>query len=229
METTTTLNPQYRRERTMFQSDKKEGAPMKKPTNNKKKKVSAKSRRKSTPKKKKTGVVITAGNNSDPVKVVSAASGKEYGVKYNGKMDTGAPDKYKAEFCDDMMEFFDIPAYTQKEIETEKGVQIVEVVNDIPYFSAYARSIGVSVDTLHEWKKKYPEFSEAYGKCKAIQEEILCTNALRGNYKSDFAKFFAINNTKMREKLEVTGEDGGPVKVTIQTLANPGTWKKKNG
>lgn len=134
----------------------------------------------------------------------------------------GRPTKYKKEYCDEMIEFFD-RGHTRKTYETitykngkTKKKEIGEVANDLPFISAFARKIGVSRDTLHEWahgknkngKLKHPIFSDAYKAAKKIQKEMLIGNAVKGLYNATAFIFTAKNITDMKDKqdIEHTGE-----------------------
>jgi hypothetical protein len=155
--------------------------------------------------------------------VISAGSGKKYAVKDNGKMDTGAPTKYSPDICQRMKGFFDRQAYWYKRVPVDIGIEKeVEVANDIPYFSEFARMVDVSIETFNQWIKEYPEFSEAYRACKEKQKEILCTNALRGNYNSKFAMFWAVNCTDMKENLDTPQN----ITVNVKNVSDDGKWKK---
>jgi hypothetical protein len=120
----------------------------------------------------------------------------------------GRPTKYDKKYCKEMVEFFNIEAYriskiikTNKDGSTEE--REIEVANDLPLFSKFAVNIGVHRDTLHEWKDKHEEFSDAYKKCKEIQRNILIINGLRGLYQTAFAIFTAKNITDLRDKQEI--------------------------
>jgi len=112
----------------------------------------------------------------------------------------GRPTKYKPEYCQKITQYFDIKPYVKKD-KTLKA-------NDLRFLSKFARSIHVTHDTLLEWTKVYPEFSEAFKKAKALQMEHLVTNGLRGLFNTTFAIFAAKNMIGWRDSrdLEITGE-----------------------
>ena len=74
----------------------------------------------------------------------------------------GRPTKYKPGYCQRLTEFFSIePCRTTTERfyykngdEKEKEI---EVANNLPFFSGFARQIKVNTDTLNEWTKKHKE------------------------------------------------------------------------
>lgn len=144
----------------------------------------------------------------------------------------GRRTKYKPKYAQQLIEFFDIEPFrevieliTYKDGTTKEVYK--EVANDIPFFSQFAREIGVDTDTLTEWRKKedkkgklvYLDFSLAYKKAKEIQKEILVINGLRNNYNSGFACFTAKNIIGWRDRTDITSDDK-PISAVID-------WGKK--
>lgn len=103
----------------------------------------------------------------------------------------GRPTKYKPEYCQVIIDYFDIPA-----TDSEGNA------NNPRFLSAFARSIGVNHDTLHEWCSVYPEFSEAYTEAKRLQGEHIIVNALQNRYNSSFAWRTMMNIQDWRDKQE---------------------------
>ncbi len=143
----------------------------------------------------------------------------------------GQPTKYKPEYCEELIKFFDRAPFREIEVVTKSkgGYEKIEkkrVPNQLPFFSAFARKIGVHVDTLHEWKKKHKEFSEAYKKAKALQKEFLIQNGLVGLYNATAFIFTAKNLTDMRDKTEVEHhiDSLGQLLIQIQNAKRP--WVK---
>lgn len=119
------------------------------------------------------------------------------------------PTKYKKEYCDALVRFFTVlPAQTVYErtyfadggIKSEKPIVLAA---DLPTFQAFAESIGVHVDTLHEWREQHKEFSEAYMRAKQLQESIWLINGMSGRYNAQFAQFFGKNCLGYTDKSEV--------------------------
>lgn len=88
---------------------------------------------------------------------------------------------YRAEYCDDIVRFFDMPAKTDG------------AATEFPTVQDFACNIGVTVATLLNWCDKHPDFAQAYALARQKQESILLKNAMDGGYSAQFAKFFAIN------------------------------------
>lgn len=129
------------------------------------------------------------------------------------KKKTGAPSKYKEEYCQQIVEFFDKEPYEPVQIKVENldgemvdsvavnkaGLPILKPCQ-LPTLEGFAKSIGVHRETLLNWGKEFTEFFDAIKKAKEIQREILVQNALVGAYDKTFSIFFAKNNTDMNDR-----------------------------
>jgi hypothetical protein len=104
----------------------------------------------------------------------------------------GRPTKYKAEFCDQLIAFFDVEPWELREVTlTLRNVTTVEkderYATRLPTFERFAHNINVHVDTMIEWTNKedkngklvHPKFSEAYKRAKQLQKDILIENGLQ--------------------------------------------------
>ena len=119
----------------------------------------------------------------------------------------GRPSKYDPKYCQQLIKFFDRkPCRTIEEHfyykNGDEKVKEIEVANEIPFFSAFAREIKAHTDTLNEWTKKHKEFSVAYKQAKELQKEFLVQNGLRGLYNATAFIFTAKNITDMRDVVE---------------------------
>lgn len=118
----------------------------------------------------------------------------------------GRPTNYKPEYCKQLTDFFAVPKYERvvKSVTTGKNyyekTEYTFVPTDLPMFSAFARKVGVSHQTLLTWTKKHPEFLEAYTSAKEMQKEFLVVNGLRGLYPPASYIFTAKNVTDMRDE-----------------------------
>lgn len=103
-------------------------------------------------------------------------------------MPAGRPTKYKPEYCQQIVEWFE--------------VKVKE--NELPFLSKWARQEArVCEDTAIEWTKQHEDFSEAYKKAKDIQKEFLITGGLTGKFNPTFAIFTAKNITDMRDMTNI--------------------------
>lgn len=142
-----------------------------------------------------------------------------------GKHLGGRPSKYKPEYCQQIIEYFDIEPYktitvtfTYKNGDTKDEEK--EVANDLPLLSEFARKIGVCHDTLIEWTNVHPEFSEAYKKAKKLQERNWIACSLKGLYSQPFTIFMGKNvfGWADNQNLRLTGADGGPIEQKIVNM-----------
>lgn len=133
------------------------------------------------------------------------------------------PSSYIPEYADQLLEYFDIEAGHDVEVENSKGImQSVRHAADFPTLAAFACKIGVHRETLLEWSKIYPEFSDAYKMAKEHQERILVQNGLKGGYQANFAIFTAKNVLDWRDKseadLNMAGRENAPPIEINQTV-----------
>ncbi len=138
--------------------------------------------------------------------------------KYNYTKKPGPPTKYRPEYCQELIDYFSIPAYKiDKKTFTTKNAVIEEpfaVVNDLPFLSNFAWDRKVEPATIDKWAKRYPDFQLALSHAKDLQKQFLIQNGIAGRYNSNFAVFTATNITDMRlAKQEV--EASGSVSVKI--------------
>lgn len=125
----------------------------------------------------------------------------------------GRPTKYNDKYCQEIIEFFDKEPF---KVMTSDNGKVELMPCSLPTFERFAFKIGVHRDTLHEWLKKHPEFSDAYKKAKDLQKDILIQNGLVGAYDKTFAIFVAKNVTDMSDKVETDITSGG------EKLSHPG-------
>jgi hypothetical protein len=139
-------------------------------------------------------------------------------------MPAGRPTKYKKQYCEEIIRFFDVPQTKIQKVTqiTASGVTEFnkEVPENLPTIIGFARKIGVLSETLKEWADKYEEFSVSYRKALELEKEFLIQNGLKGFYQPNIFQFIASNLTDMKNKetKEHTGADGGPIqtKVTVE-------------
>ena len=121
----------------------------------------------------------------------------------------GRPSKYKPEYCEQIIEFFSGPKSERivKSVITGKNdyekTEYETVPLELPTLRKFARSIGVNKDTVIEWTKQHPEFSDAYNEIKELQKEFLVDNGLAGLYPPASFIFTAKNITDMRDQTQI--------------------------
>lgn len=77
---------------------------------------------------------------------------------------------------------------------------------NIPTKGGLAVHLDVSRETLYDWAKKYPEFSDIMEKLGAEQESRLINNGLAGTYNSTIAKVL-LTKHGYTDKMDVTSKD----------------------
>lgn len=177
-----------------------------------------------------------------------------YKKKESWKNATGRPTKYKEEYCDDIVNYFETcqaeilvdikffqpnknnplssilnPLAKEEQEETLQAGWVKEIAQKLvmtrfPTMIRYARRIWVDEDTMCIRDKAYPKFFSARKRCKEIQEAILLENWLQWIYNSQFAMFLLKNNHWYKDKFET--EHSGEIKQKIVYLPSK-IWKKK--
>jgi hypothetical protein len=106
---------------------------------------------------------------------------------------------YHDGLCEELLDYFDIPPFRKEtqEVYDKKAQEVktitVTIANELPTLAGFASVIGVHRDTLNEWEKVHPEFSDAVKRAKAHQERILVSNGLSDRYNSTMT-IFALKN-----------------------------------
>lgn len=140
----------------------------------------------------------------------------------------GRPTRYKAEFCQKLIEFFDIEPWEERQIphydkagrKDMDGNDII-VWTDIklipkrmPTLTRFAKRINVGYRTVYDWLDKkhrsyHKEFSQAFTLAKELRKNWLIDLGLSGLAPPASFKFVAINVTDMKDRQE--HEIGGVV------------------
>jgi hypothetical protein len=122
----------------------------------------------------------------------------------------GQPTKYKPEYCDKIIEYFNVPPQQVVYKETYnadgslKSKEPIVLPAQFPTFQGFANDIcDVSMMSMMRWCDEHIEFREAYSRAKAIQEKILLINSTGKLYDSQFSQFFAKNCLGYRDKTEL--------------------------
>lgn len=129
----------------------------------------------------------------------------------------GRPTKYKPEYCKAIVEFFAKggPVVFKPMIEDKQVID--HPLGNLPVLlQHFADHIGVCLDTLDEWKKIYPMFSEAYKKALKIQESQMLSGGLAGVYNPAVCIFALKNCHNWKDKHEIGGDVANPLRVVIE-------------
>lgn len=121
----------------------------------------------------------------------------------------GRPSKYRPEFCNKLIEFFDVEPFRkielphyQKDGVTLRWMDYKIIPNRMPTLLKFARSIGVGYRTVYDWMDEkhssyHQEFSQAFTIAKQLRKDFLNDLGLSGLTPPASFKFIAINVTDM--------------------------------
>lgn len=128
----------------------------------------------------------------------------------------GRPTKYRPEYCERIIEFFDRDPIETREviIKDEKGDPALDDKGEVkkrivtgpcqcPTFEKFSADLSVSRSTLMEWTKSFPEFQVAYTKARGMQANIMMVNGMSGAYNAAFTNLSMKNMHGWRDKSEV--------------------------
>ena len=157
------------------------------------------------------------------------AKGNDIGKSTRFDKDNTDAVKYRKEYADELVAYFDKPA-TRIEYEEKydsngnvTAKRPIVVPNDYPTFESFAQKIGVCLTTLENWAKRYRRFGDAYERARELQRNNLIINALGGRYNPLFAKFVAMNCHGMSDKVTEKHELEDGFEVNINVKESPGS------
>lgn len=131
-------------------------------------------------------------------------NGAIHGEPEHNKKKIGRPTAYRPEYCQQLIDYFSVdPMEIIKDAEVDGKVKLERLPAKMPWFAGFARKIGVNIDTLHEWKKNYEEFSEAYKIAKELQREFLVEIGLSGKTSASFVIFTMKNVCGWRDERDL--------------------------
>lgn len=112
----------------------------------------------------------------------------------------GRPTKYKPEYCQQMIDYFNVEIY-------KEGYK--KELNLLPTFQGFAaKELGVTTNTLLNWAEENDEFLRAYNVCKELQEQLLVQGGISRAYDGNFTKFILNSVSKtFKEKVVLEADD----------------------
>lgn len=118
----------------------------------------------------------------------------------------GRPTDYSPEMVTKAQEYID----SCQDTDVETDTRIVKVKVNIPTKGGLAVHLGVSRETLYQWAKIYPEFSDIMERLGSEQEARLINNGLSGDYNPTIAKVLLtkhgyIDKQEIEAKGHITG------------------------
>lgn len=113
-------------------------------------------------------------------------------------MTIGRPSKYDPAYCEQVLSYMG------------QGYSL----------TAFAGSIRVARDTVYEWEREHPDFSDAVKAARGARVATLEEGLLKSDQLSPqvTARIFALKNAcpdEWRDKHEISGPDGGPIQVSV--------------
>jgi hypothetical protein len=114
------------------------------------------------------------------------------------KSSPGRPTLYDA----DILEKVKIYLKITKDKEINKSIRV-----NLPKIEGLAKFLGVNKDTLYEWAKHYPEFSDALEKVRNEQFCRLIDEGLAGRYNSVITKLILSSNHGLKETTRQINEN----------------------
>ena len=138
----------------------------------------------------------------------------------------GRPTKYKPEYCQQLIAYMTQEPWEEVEVThtNRKGETWTETKlrpRPIRFLTVFAHEIGVTRDTLAEWYRVHPEFSDAYTRAREMQAEHLLQCGFMGLSDPTMTKFAAVNLTDLsdRSQVEHSGQidTGQPVSDEVLT------------
>lgn len=108
------------------------------------------------------------------------------------------------ESCEDMVT--DVITGQSEKFTTYKQ----KITVKLPTIEGLARILKVHKDTIYDWEKKYPEFSDVIGDLRAKQAEKLINSGLCGDYNPTIAKVL-LSKHGYRDATEI--EHSGDIEV----------------
>lgn len=125
--------------------------------------------------------------------------------------DVGRPTSYNPEIPAKAQEYLDACVDTEKQVitgESEKFTTFKEkTVVKLPSIEGLARYLGISKDTIYQWEKIHPEFSDVLHALRSEQADRLINMGLSGDYNPVISRLL-LTKHGYAERTEVGGPDG---------------------
>jgi hypothetical protein len=140
----------------------------------------------------------------------------------------GRPTEYTDELPGRVQEYIDSCQDETKQVvvgESEKFTSYKEkVIVKLPSIEGLAAFLGISKDTVYQWEKIHPAFSDVLHTLRTQQAERLINNGLSGDYNPVIAKLLLTKHGYAEKtESEVYGKDGANIQPVINiSVVKPG-------
>lgn len=143
--------------------------------------------------------------------------------------------KYKEEYVEGVIDYFrgrefdgmrKVEEFEDQDgnIKTKKQLKAFPT----PSLAGFAVHVGVSANTIKEWRKRHPEFDEACEIAMQKQMEHIIHNASTGQMPTNFAIFLLKNNHGMVDKVENEMSGNMTLESLIGQTIDKNEFKKKD-
>lgn len=130
--------------------------------------------------------------------------------------------KYKPEYAERIVQYF-LPAdetviYDEEYYDdgtVKKRTPRMVLPPRFPTFELFAADIGVTFQTLLNWRDAHPEFAEAYDIAKQMQLGVAKRGGVMKLYDANFTKFVLVNDHGMSDRSAVETSQDKPFEVNI--------------
>jgi hypothetical protein len=161
----------------------------------------------------KTSQIVQQNNNTRMLNTYDAPDNMS-----TKKARKGRPTKYKAIYCQQIIEYFNREHTYEAEVthtnrKGESWTSYQTKANPVPLMCDFAQFIGTTVQTLNAWTKQFPEFLEATTHAQDLQLRHLATITGLGLYNANWSVFMAKNISSWRDKKDI--EHSGQVDSSI--------------
>lgn len=133
-------------------------------------------------------------------------------------MSIGRPSEYSEKTLTLARKYIDSCVDTQEKVTVEEN-EINGAVKfkyipkvKIPTIEGLALALHITRETIYDWEGKFDEFSDIVKELRHKQAEVLISGGLSGQYNPLIAKVL-LTKHGYREGTEVSGTEGGPVKL----------------
>jgi len=131
--------------------------------------------------------------------------------------------KYKVEYDQEIIDFFSkepfeiIKNADGEDCYTSSGKPVFKPIK-YPTIEQFAKNIGVCRDTIFEWARVHPTFTEAKNIAMQMAENMVIQNGFVGSYNSTFCMFMLKCNFGYRDGGEIDQAVAKPLEFNFTAV-----------